>query len=246
MKDRGSDFWTGILKHVTYRFALTCLTYKEDKGDVIIAVSFHNRKEQPKEMLHVLLYLLREFRKLLKARYPGKRFHILLAGDFNTDLFFYNPDTKEREDIDYLLEDYSPQSYELSGRRYHRIDHIILWRYATLTLGPVVPYVIDISPSVSESDVILEDDDEHWWGVYPEPSTNERVKLAQRMKFAKLVSNHDPLTTTLEITTVKTEPKETTDQPNHGHSNKGRVNNEEQKNDSQKKEGRSNQDGFVR
>jgi hypothetical protein len=26
-KDPGSDFWTGILKDVTYRFALTCLTY---------------------------------------------------------------------------------------------------------------------------------------------------------------------------------------------------------------------------
>jgi hypothetical protein len=27
---------------------------------------------------------------LLKARNADKRFHILLAGDFNTDLFFYN------------------------------------------------------------------------------------------------------------------------------------------------------------
>jgi hypothetical protein len=106
-----------------------------------------------------------------------------------------------------------------------------------------VPYVIDIPHSVSESDVILEDDDDYWSGVYPDPSTNERGKLARRMKFAKLVSNHDPLTTTLEITTVKTETKETTDQPNHGQSNEGRMN-EEQKKRSTKKQGCSNEEGF--
>jgi myosin heavy subunit len=90
-KSPGCDFWTSLLRDVTYRFALTCLTYRKDDKNVIIAVSFHNRKNQPKEMLHVLLYLLREFRKLMKARYSGKRFHIVLAGDFNTDLFFFQP-----------------------------------------------------------------------------------------------------------------------------------------------------------
>jgi hypothetical protein len=190
---------------------------------------------------------------LLKARNADKRFHILLAGDFNTDLFFYNPDTKERECIDYLLKEYRPQPYELTGCRHHRIDHIMLWPdNATLTLGPVVPYIIAIPQSfqyyeysdseIEPSDFVRPSSD-HWWAVYPGCEDRKREHLAQRMSFAKMVSNHDPLTTTLKITTVKPEPKETTDQPNHGQSNEGRMN-EEQKKRSTKKQGCSNEEGF--
>jgi hypothetical protein len=123
---------------------------------------------------------------------------------------------------------------------------------ATLTLGPVVPYIIAIPQSfqyyeysdseIEPSDFVRPSSD-HWWAVYPGCEDRKREHLAQRMSFAKMVSNHDPLTTTLKITTVKPEPKETTDQPNHGQSNEGRMN-EEQKKRSTKKQGCSNEEGF--
>jgi hypothetical protein len=191
----GPAFWNTILPDLRSRFALTCLAYEEDNEDVIIAVSFHNHTKNSSEMLHVLLYLLREFRELMKAHYQGIRFHILLAGDFNTDIFFYNPDTGKQEPKDHLLKAYNPQPCQPTGRRREEIDYILLWS-DKWELGTVQPRIINKPEGVD----YWTQYDPSWKRVNPNYTKDpELVELFERLTFADQVSNHDPLEAKVKI-----------------------------------------------
>ena len=101
----------------------------------IIVVSFHNRDENPKSMLNILLYLLEELHDL--TGYP-----ILLAGGFKMDLSI----AKQPE----FLLPYNPQRYKQSERREQQhlpcVDYILFRGVGHLwwTMDKVTSQEIDV------------------------------------------------------------------------------------------------------
>ena len=188
-----------MIKRLQYRYVLAILELTGLK-ESIIAVSFHNCHHEPAVWLHVLLYLLKELRQVLKEHHPTHSYPILLAGDFNMDVFSYNPSTGRWGVSDYLLEPYNPQPYPLTACRKDRIDHIMLWEDdgdVTCTLGEVRAHVIDIPPDIN---VHEPDCDLAWRLAGPQYQRDEAwIEFKRKCKLRGWVSNHDPLTTTLKV-----------------------------------------------
>ena len=116
------------------------------------------------------------------------------------DVFSYNPPAGKWGVSDYLLEPYNPQPYPLTACRKDHIDHIMLWEDdgdVTCTLGEVRAHVIDIPPDIN---VHEPDCDLPWRLAGPQYESDEAWRdLLLKHTFHKLVSNHDPLTTTLTM-----------------------------------------------
>jgi hypothetical protein len=167
-------------KELDKQFALAVLHRKPRLGS-IIAVSLRITVDHSKRMLISILYLLKELRQCLPQPYA---IPILLAGDFNMDVF--SSDREGSWMSIYPLLPYNPQPYKQANRTEKEanrrieqtsVDYIMLWDDSdvTWTLRKVCAKVIDV---------------EKW-------RTDCGLKKRWTTTLENWVSTHDPITAEL-------------------------------------------------
>ena len=138
-------------------FVLAILHIQSQPGTSLVAVSFLNRAGDPDSTLNLLLILLKELRGVLRRHHPGNSFPILLAGDYNTDVFEYKG--KIPWIRDQYVTPYNPTTYKLTECRKEkkRVDHILLRKDDTHGVICTLEKVLAWTPrdtDISEHDIL--------------------------------------------------------------------------------------------
>lgn len=166
------------------QFVCRILHTKSQPGS-IITVSLHITVDYPERMLTAILYLLKELRQCLPQ---PSAIPILLAGDFNMDVF--SSDREGSRMSIYPLVPYNPQPYEQTKRRegQPRVDYIMLWNDSDYTwrLDEVCPSPISVAPF---RDTCTGTNTR----IYPELKGRHEDTIRNK------VSLHDPLITELKL-----------------------------------------------
>ena len=210
-------------EHTTMAF----LQVRDLPEEKILAVCYHGPRHSPKNerALHLLLQVIKEICRLLGGC------PVLLAGDFNMELW-----NEEGWLKDYLLSDYNPRPYAPTKHREKAncIDHILLWddgqRDYTCSLEGVKPKMIDITNDIKEKyeiqDKIIKlniciavptitDDQTDWENISDGEKPAKLAKMQDCLvkkvadeEIRQGITLHDSLRATLQVTrrgAIKTE-----------------------------------------
>ena len=145
IKRAGTNEYDQIKALLDERATMAFLQVRDSPEEKILAVCYHGPQHSPENerALHLLLQVIKEMCRLLDGC------PVLLAGDFNMELW-----NEEGWLKDYLLSDYKPRSYAPTKHREKAkcIDHILLWddgqRDYTCSLEDVKPKMIDITDDI--------------------------------------------------------------------------------------------------